>query len=292
MEPSSVAGSPGSLGTQSPERGSQDGVELGTEGGGKARATLLLMSADGPPRGGWGRGGGEEEDRPRQSREVERGKDDDRGRARRGSRENSQEPGSNPRRQRRSGYLEGLGVCTPHLKLTEMSGYLRASRQDQMLLGLCLERDKQMSQGRGGGQTGGRGRREGLPQEEGERGDGGFRVAQELRLLPHRAGSPPLLCPDVCGWSLALFFFFWTWGRGREAGAAPHRLWALCTRRGIRILKRGASGTLEAPGSHATASPRLFGRGNPSRGIPALLAGVRRQSQIWDLGSFPPPLCS
>lgn len=58
MEPSLVAGSPGSLGTE-PERGSQDGVELGTEGGVKARATLLLMSADGPRerelgRGRWG----------------------------------------------------------------------------------------------------------------------------------------------------------------------------------------------------------------------------------------------
>lgn len=49
---SSVAGVPlGLLGQSPEERGSQDGVELGTEGGGKARATLLLMSADGPPQG-------------------------------------------------------------------------------------------------------------------------------------------------------------------------------------------------------------------------------------------------
>ena len=34
------------------------GGELGTEGGGEARATLLLMSADGPPRERAGVGGG------------------------------------------------------------------------------------------------------------------------------------------------------------------------------------------------------------------------------------------
>ena len=41
----------------------------------------------------------------------------------------------------------------------EMSGHWRVLTQDRTLLGLCLETDKQMSQGRGR-RTGGRGRRE------------------------------------------------------------------------------------------------------------------------------------
>lgn len=85
---------------QSRRGGSQDGVELGTEGGGKARATLLLMSADGPPRERAGVGGGGEERDPDSHARWREGKMMIEGSAERGSRENSQEePGSNPRRR-------------------------------------------------------------------------------------------------------------------------------------------------------------------------------------------------
>lgn len=149
-----------------------------------------------------------------------------------------------------------------------------------------------MSQGRGRRTDRWEGEKGGLPQEEGEREDRGIPRVTRLRLLPHRAGSPPLLCPDVCGWSLALF---WTWGRGRRQVQRPTD----CGRSapgGIRILKAGSIRNIRGTRVPCNCIPHpLFDGRKPSLESipqPLLARGQRRQSQIWDLGSFPPPLCS
>lgn len=86
-----------------------------------------------------------------------------------------------------------------------------------------------MSQGRGREDRqvgGGEGR---TPQEEGERETEGIPRVTRLRLLPHRAGSPPLLAQM----SAAGAWLFLDLGAGPEAGTAPHRLWALCAQEAL-----------------------------------------------------------
>lgn len=72
MEPSSVSGSPGSLGTEW-GGGSQDGVELGTMGGSKGNIVANASRWAPPQGGGWGHG----EERPTATCIVKREKDGD-----------------------------------------------------------------------------------------------------------------------------------------------------------------------------------------------------------------------
>lgn len=122
----------------------------------------MLMSADGPPRERAGVGGGGEERDP-VTGEVKRRKDGDGvgGSGQRGSRENSQEePGANPRRRASRRPRRPRCVPLPTSK-PEMSGHLRAScpRSNAARIVFGEETSKCLRE-EGGGQTGGRGRRE------------------------------------------------------------------------------------------------------------------------------------
>lgn len=121
----------------------------------------MLMSADGPPRERAGVGGGGEERDP-VTREVKRGKDGDGGGAGRGGAEKTvwksqeQTPGDGATRRPRRPRHVPLPTSKP-----EMSGHLRASHpRSNAARTVFGDQTSKCLREEGGGQTGGRGRRE------------------------------------------------------------------------------------------------------------------------------------